>query len=206
MKWFCETCIKKMDEIIGIAKNKKLAKYKTSSLTAKDLVNLSENRPPICENFRHGSFPHGMSGKKEVDGKKFIFSHPKICTWFCKYGSDPQNGCADLECKFLHSILCRNPLRYGMCNKEQCTYTHLVGTKRTYKTLSDKFNRPTNFRPQRKPNQPSQYRYHPTATFRNNKNYLENTNRYNTNHSLYQHNTTQQNQTQKDYQYQYNQD
>ena len=45
---------------------------------------------------------------------------------------NPEYGCTDLECRFLHPVLCRYSLRSSYCDNEKCTYTHLKGTKRKY--------------------------------------------------------------------------
>ena len=71
-----------------------------------------------------------MSGKKAENGKCCSFRHPKKCVKFCKHGTDPNIGCTNPECRFLHPILCRNSIRHYCCENEKCAFTHLKGTLR----------------------------------------------------------------------------
>ena len=71
--------------------------------------------------------------KKTVgDRTSCSFRHPKKCTKYCQFGTEPSYGCTNPECncKFLHPILCRYSVISSHCNNDSCTYTHLKGTKR----------------------------------------------------------------------------
>ena len=90
-----------------------------------------EDSLPICEKYRRGSCPHGISGRTLFNGKKCDYSHPKRCQKFCKYGPDSREGCEKgRDCDLLHPILCRYALRSKMCLNLQCKFTHIKGTKR----------------------------------------------------------------------------
>ena len=38
-----------------------------------------QNNLPICKHYRKGNCPHGLRGKKEINGSKCKFQHPKPC-------------------------------------------------------------------------------------------------------------------------------
>ena len=41
-----------------------------------------------CPFFKKGRCRHGKSGNKVVNGQKCMYSHPKLCVQFCRYGWD----------------------------------------------------------------------------------------------------------------------
>ena len=59
------------------------------------LIEPSANQTPltICNRFRHGSCPHGISGKTLFKGKACEFSHPKVCKKYIKNGPGGRYGC-----------------------------------------------------------------------------------------------------------------
>ena len=47
------------------------------------------------------------------------------------FGNNKKLGCTKgTECNFFHPVLCRNSLVNRRCVKDECTFTHLKGTKR----------------------------------------------------------------------------
>ena len=112
--WLCPTCIKG-DSVITITPNGSEVDERT-----------------ICNKFKHGSCPHGISGKSEYKGKVCEFRHPKLCKKFVKYGQGGRFGCKHNErhCRHFHPLLCRNSVRHKKCLNQKCTFTHIKGTIR----------------------------------------------------------------------------
>ena len=138
IKWFCEKCVHKIENLISQIQtsqnNNVVPPHDGIKNNAKDPASsssISAARIPTCENYRHGTCLHGISGKKVVDDKMCPFRHPRKCIRYCRFGSGNSKGCSNFECKFFHPILCRNSVKEGICLKDDCTYTHLVGTRRT---------------------------------------------------------------------------
>ena len=86
----------------------------------------------ICNKYRRGSCPHGISGKKVIDGKKCIYDHPNICFKYRRAGNDKRYGCKQgKDCKWFHPLLCRSANSQNkVCPKEACTFLHVRGTRR----------------------------------------------------------------------------
>ena len=64
-----------------------------------------------------------------INGKECVYLHPRKCIQYCRYGNDRQQGCNG-PCEFFHPNLCTNSVRFKQCFKPNCTYAHLLGTKR----------------------------------------------------------------------------
>ena len=88
----------------------------------------------ICEKYRLGKCPHGLRGHKEIDGEKCRKQHPNKCYRYIKFGKHSpksKKGCKKGDsCKYFHPLLCKFSLRNGLCLNKDCTFPHLVGTKR----------------------------------------------------------------------------
>ena len=85
----------------------------------------------LREGFKVGKCPHGIRGKKLIEGKRCGYHHPKLCKKFCRQGSKGKQGCKrGSSCKFYHPVLCKYSVKKRLCTNEQCTYTHLKGTAR----------------------------------------------------------------------------
>ena len=93
----------------------------------------------ICNKFKHGSCPHGISGKTEYKGKVCEFRHPKLCKKFVKHGQGGRYGCKhnDKHCRHFHPILCRNSVKHKKCLNQKCTFTHIKGTIRKERPQND---------------------------------------------------------------------
>ena len=92
------------------------------------------NRKPlqkICNHYKMGTCRHGASGKKLVNNKECMYSHPFKCKDYCRFGPD---GC-DGTCGLMHPILCSDSLKFRECFNVNCTFAHLQGTQR-YKTAN----------------------------------------------------------------------
>ena len=91
----------------------------------------SNNEAPICSRLKHGTCPHGISGKTEHRGKVCEFRHPKFCKKFVRNGNGGRFGCkAGKNCEFFHPVLCKKSVQYRKCLDHKCTYVHLKGTAR----------------------------------------------------------------------------
>lgn len=95
------------------------------------------NEPPtdemICPLYKENSCPHGLTGKRHIDGQPCPYSHPRKCFYHIgKYG---ESGCrySAKRCPFYHPVLCENSLKLQMCLNKQCKHYHKPGTKRSYR-------------------------------------------------------------------------
>ena len=92
---------------------------------------LDEHARPVCEKYRRGVCPHGISGKTIRNGVTCEYGHPKRCQRFCQYSSNSTDGCNEgRDCELLHPILCKYGLKYQLCTNLRCKFTHIKGTKR----------------------------------------------------------------------------
>ena len=60
------------------------------------VIQISTNKG-VCNKLKHGSCPHGISGKTEHRGKVCDFLHPKLCKKYTRYGSGGRYGCKMTE-------------------------------------------------------------------------------------------------------------
>ena len=109
---------------------------KTSNKKNGDIADKEKNaeKPDlkICDKYRRGSCPHGISGKKVFNEKKCKFDHPNICFKYRRAGNDKRYGCKrGNDCKWFHPLLCRSANSQNkVCPKEACTFLHVRGTRR----------------------------------------------------------------------------
>ena len=72
--------------------------------------------------------PHGLTGKRHVNGKPCPYKHRILCRYFMEYGP---TGCRyKRQCRFLHPRVCENSLKLKTCLNRSCTEFHLKGTQR----------------------------------------------------------------------------
>ena len=85
----------------------------------------------VCDKYMLGKCPHGLRGKKEVNGEICSFSHPKKCFKYCGFGNG-KKGCTIVEnCEYFHPQLCKFWVSKRACYNANCTFVHLKGTFRT---------------------------------------------------------------------------
>ena len=85
----------------------------------------------ICKKYRKGNCPHGLRGKKLINGNVCRYQHPRSCNKFCAFGSRGPRGCKDgASCQYFHPMLCRSSLKNRECTNEKCSFVHLKGTVR----------------------------------------------------------------------------
>ena len=101
--------------------------------------NKKKDPPPtiddeICPLYKEHSCPHGLTGKREIDGKPCSLKHPPKCFYHTgKYGT---NGCrySAKRCPYYHPVLCENSLQIKLCWNTECKKYHLKGTSRKMST------------------------------------------------------------------------
>ena len=92
----------------------------------------------ICPLYKKAKCPHGLTGKKLINGTACKHEHPKRCIRFCRFGKNKKGGCTKgTQCQYYHPVLCRNALVNKKCTKENCTFTHLKGTRRNEEDETD---------------------------------------------------------------------
>ena len=89
------------------------------------------NPPEICVLYKKMKCPHGLTGKREIDGAPCQKRHPPRCARYCRFAKDNKRGCIKgKECKYFHPTLCKHSVKRRVCTVKDCTFTHLKGTKR----------------------------------------------------------------------------
>ncbi len=75
-----------------------------------------------CRFYTRGKCRHGTECR---------FNHPKICNKFRNFGSKKQSekGCDSTSCGQFHPNACRDSLKSRTCQREECRFFHLKGTK-----------------------------------------------------------------------------
>ena len=93
--------------------------------------NDTENNPQICREYTMRKCPHGLTGKRLIDGKKCQYQHPIRCRFYSNFGDDNRRGCRNgKKCTFFHPKLCRNSVANHVCLNSDCGFHHLKGTAR----------------------------------------------------------------------------
>ena len=135
--FMCETCVREkwssekifdaQNRIKNTKEKEKEAKQGADSKRKSAAPPTSPEMISICQRYRRGLCPHGMKGRKLVDGKMCAYAHPTKCRKFLSAGNDQRFGCKDgKRCKFLHPILCPSSGKGdGVCSSEACKLVHL---------------------------------------------------------------------------------
>lgn len=105
---------KKVEKMIEKMVGSKKEEHKNSSKDTSDR--------PLCRFFVKGNCRNKENCK---------FDHPKICYKFKANGLRALNekGCDNKECQFLHPNACRDSLKNRTCQRSDCRFFHLTGTK-----------------------------------------------------------------------------
>ena len=146
--WLCDTCQAMVDPLEPWKKRSHHASGALSSLenqlsdianSSSDISNLplkcaptqhpipTAPSPPsnVCRRFLNWNCPHGISGKKEIDGKCCPFTHLRVCNQFRISGSTGKRGCKKgAKCAFFHPNICKTTLESGSCSETNCTMFH----------------------------------------------------------------------------------
>ena len=83
-----------------------------------------QNEKILCKFYVYKKCKHGAKGNG------CPFAHPKKCFKFCSDGTHKKRGCnKGKECTFFHPPLCRSALKNRVCDKQDCKFHHVKGTK-----------------------------------------------------------------------------
>ena len=85
-----------------------------------------------CEAYKKRNCPHGLTGKRLINGKPCDKKHPPRCFRYCKHGENRRLGCLKgSNCKYFHPRLCKDSVLKRECLKQDCSYDHLKFTRRS---------------------------------------------------------------------------
>ena len=86
------------------------------------------NRTLDCPLYKKRQCPHGLTGKKLIEGKACKYKHRKLCKYFAQFGP---NGCRyKNKCRYYHPQICENSQKLKLCLNKSCSEYHTKGTKR----------------------------------------------------------------------------
>ena len=98
-----------------------------------------------CQKFLSWDCPHGISGKKKVNGKCCPHKHPRVCNQYRVSGFTGQKGCKKgKDCAFFHPDVCKVALERGSCLNKDCSKFHPFSSRKKKK---EEPNRDRNQRP-----------------------------------------------------------
>lgn len=90
----------------------------------------------ICEAYKKRKCPHGLTGKRLIDGVRCPKNHPPRCHRFCQNGDKSKFGCKrGTECHYFHPQLCPESVSKRTCTNRDCILVHLKFTRRTRNPL-----------------------------------------------------------------------
>ena len=103
-----------------------------SEETAHKEVN-SHQESEDCPLYLKRQCPHGLTGKREIDGHPCPYKHRRRCNYHVEYGPD---GCRrGNKCYFLHPPYCQNSVKLKACLNRNCQELHVKGTQRHTRNL-----------------------------------------------------------------------
>ena len=98
---------------------------------SQDLSAAHDHTASICRDYIMRKCPHGLTGKRLINGIPCPLKHPPRCRRYCSFGEDQKLGCRrKKECKYFHPKLCRHSELSRTCMNRDCTFVHLKRTKR----------------------------------------------------------------------------
>ena len=75
----------------------------TSTTTASAATDSSQPATIVCQEFLNWSCPHGISGKKKINGNSCPSTHPRVCNQYRASGFTGRSGCKKgKNCTFFH--------------------------------------------------------------------------------------------------------
>ena len=88
-----------------------------------------------CPLYLKHQCPHGLTGKREIDGNPCPYKHRKRCKYYTEFGP---TGCRfGKKCHFLHPAFCQNSLKLKMCLNRNCQELHIKGTQRNANNIPE---------------------------------------------------------------------
>ena len=130
-KWSSDKIFDAQNRIRNTKQKEKEAKQDAVSKRTSVAAPTSPKAISLCQRYRRCQCPHGLKGKKLVEGKKCAYAHPPKCRKFLAGGNDKRFGCKEgKKCKFLHPILCPSSGKGDVvCSSESCKLVHLKGAR-----------------------------------------------------------------------------
>ena len=81
-----------------------------------------------CPLYQKRSCPHGLTGKRHINGKPCPYKHRRLCYYYSQHGP---SGCRfKNKCRFFHPEICQNSTKLHMCLNRSCKEFHIPGTRR----------------------------------------------------------------------------
>ena len=81
-----------------------------------------------CPLYAKRQCPHGLTGKREIEGRPCPYRHRRLCDYFKEKGPE---GCKfGRRCRYFHPPVCQNSLNLQTCLNRDCYSYHLPGTSR----------------------------------------------------------------------------
>ena len=156
MVWLCSGCLKKNNLALlplpptseapleqGNGENEEEDKEEDEEEDAPPIVdedresprrnrtNQQSNSQEICAAYKDRKCPHGLTGKKLINGRPCDKRHPPRCFRYCKHGDNKRLGCVKgRDCKYYHPKICKDSLTKRECLNKDCTFDHLKFTRR----------------------------------------------------------------------------
>ena len=102
----------------------------------------------VCEAYKKRECPHGLTGKRLINGRACPNLHPRRCFRWCKHGENQRIGCTKgKDCPYFHPKLCRNSVLKRFCPNKECKFHHLKHTRRPREVLINR-NQDNNPKPE----------------------------------------------------------
>ena len=88
-----------------------------------------------CPLYLKRQCPHGLTGKREINGNPCPYKHRIRCHYHIEYGP---TGCRyGKKCTFLHPPYCQNSVKLKVCLNRNCQELHVKGTQRHARNLPE---------------------------------------------------------------------
>ena len=156
MVWLCSGCLKKNSLTLMPAQTPSTSENpaeivereqteeeeeveeEAESLSVGERESSRRNRPAqqsndqeICSAYKFRNCPHGLTGKKLINGKPCEKRHPPRCFRYCKHGDNKRLGCVKgKNCNYYHPRICKDSLTKRECFNKECKFDHLKFTRR----------------------------------------------------------------------------
>ena len=115
----------------------------SATTTTAAATDSSQPATTVCQEFLNWSSPHGISGKKKINGNSCPSTHPRVCNQYRASGFTGRSGCKEgKNCTFFHPDICRAALENGSCSKKDCLKFHPRSTRKSTKERPERGERP----------------------------------------------------------------
>jgi len=146
--WLCKVCFDKNNLLTPTSKRKESVSFddepekveegeeesdeeEEEEDVEKEAPKVDHSAKKVCKLYMQMKCPHGLTGKREIDGARCKHNHPPRCHKYCGYGPKHRLGCnKGKSCRYYHPVICKFSMRDRRCLNLDCSYTHLKGTER----------------------------------------------------------------------------